>query len=251
MSNANLIASDFVLTTIRSGELDDTGIKITATLTAGQYKEVDKFLQVAGAVWNRKAKRHLFKDIDAQQKLLSLLDTGTILNEQKAFQAYYTPPVLAEELVEHAGISGSDLCLEPSAGSGNIAEAMQARTTEKVMCVELNPKSATILRSKGFDVREADFLNIGLEPKFDRIVMNPPFTNDQDIKHVLKAYDLLVAGGVLVAVLGGGALQGTSKWRKIFADYVKNYGELIRTCEAAEFENNGSGARTIIVRLCR
>ena len=31
--------------------------------------------------------------------------------------------------------------------------------------------------------------------------MNPPFTHHQDIDHVRHAYDLLDAGGVLVAIM--------------------------------------------------
>jgi len=46
-----------------------------------------------------------------------------------------------------------------------------------------------ILEVKGFNVVGNDFLEH--KKSYDRIVMNPPFENFQDIDHVRHAYDLL------------------------------------------------------------
>jgi 16S rRNA G1207 methylase RsmC len=39
-------------------------------------------------------------------------------------------------------------------------------------------------------VSQDDFLNFK-EMKFDKFIMNPPFSKSQDVKHILKAYELL------------------------------------------------------------
>ena len=51
------------------------------------------------------------------------------------------------------------------------------------------------------DTRQADFLECnGDLGTFDRIVMNPPFTNGDDIKHIMHALKMLKPGGRLVAI---------------------------------------------------
>lgn len=60
------------------------------------------------------------------------------------------------------------------------------------------------------DVRRADFLE--LEPEdlgaaFDVVLMNPPFANAADVKHIQHARRFLAPGGRLVAVCAGGSRQ--------------------------------------------
>jgi 16S rRNA G1207 methylase RsmC len=43
--------------------------------------------------------------------------------------------------------------------------------------------------------------------RFDRVVMNPPFANGQDIEHILHARSLLLPRGRLVALCAGGPRQ--------------------------------------------
>jgi 16S rRNA G1207 methylase RsmC len=42
---------------------------------------------------------------------------------------------------------------------------------------------------------------------YDRILMNPPFANGADIKHILHAIELLKPGGRLVAICADGPRQ--------------------------------------------
>ncbi|WP_139353394.1 class I SAM-dependent methyltransferase, partial [Escherichia coli] len=47
---------------------------------------------------------------------------------------------------------------------------------------------------------------------YSRIIMNPPFSHGQDIRHILRAFSLLRPGGVLVAV----CLIGPRQQEKLF-----------------------------------
>src|SRR5262249_50300561 len=101
--------------------------------------------------------------------------------------------------------------LEPSAGTGALLDALRRRPLGLIgglSVVEINPLLAEALQAKGYTVRCADFLacrdNLG---QFDRILMNPPFTHGEDIKHIEHARTLLAPGGRLVALCAAGPRQ--------------------------------------------
>ncbi|GAH14985.1 unnamed protein product, partial [marine sediment metagenome] len=113
--------------------------------------------------------------------------TGEVIDKKKEFQFFETPQDVVDQLIELAEVRIGHRCLEPSAGRGNIAKALRSIVGDgMVMCVELSPENAAELTSKGFIVYTGDFLEYNLKDKYDRIVMNPPFTRQQDIKHVQK-----------------------------------------------------------------
>jgi SAM-dependent methyltransferase len=92
--------------------------------------------------------------------------------------------------------------LEPSAGLGDIAEAIT--TTCKgvqVDAIEISPTLCEILRIKQIPVINDDFMLWSLDNKYDCIVMNPPYENRQAIKHSTKAYQHLKPGGGLVCLM--------------------------------------------------
>lgn len=112
-----------------------------------------------------------------------------------------TPRPLAARMVELAGVRRGTFMVEPSAGSGWIAEAARDAGCDDLLCIEINHTLVELLKAKGFTVEQADFLEHPIEPKADSICMNPPFENGQDMAHVRHAYDQLRVGGVLVAIL--------------------------------------------------
>jgi hypothetical protein len=127
-----------------------------------------------------------------------------------------TPSFFAEFMVGEAKIKSHHTILEPSAGVGHIADAIQAThpTNELDIC-EFSPMLANILQMKGYDVTERDFYN--LSKPYDRIIMNPPFEQHQDIDHVRRAYDLLNPNGRLVAIVSAGSIDhnGMSRRKKV------------------------------------
>jgi SAM-dependent methyltransferase len=114
---------------------------------------------------------------------------------------FATLPELAEDLVTFACIEDHHTVLEPSAGSGSIADVIRQRHPRAELSIcEINPRLADILRKKRYRLRSSNFYD--LTEKFDRIVMNPPFENLQDVEHVTVCYErLLKPGGRLVAVM--------------------------------------------------
>ena len=126
-------------------------------------------------------------------------------------QLFPTPPELAARMVELAEIEQGQAILEPSAGTGAIIDALPEGL--EVVCVEVNNALCRRLNTmpKVSRVFEADFLSHGPDPrnrlKFDRVVMNPPFENGSDIKHIKHAMGMLKPGGRLVAICANGPRQ--------------------------------------------
>lgn len=122
-----------------------------------------------------------------------------------------TPPAVADQLIDLARIESGMVVLEPSAGSGALAaRVLHHHPDARVVCVEASPDLANYLTAQGFDLVGLDFLDDdflhaeGVPDAFERIVMNPPFEQGQDITHVRRAASLLTPNGRLAAVMSPG-----------------------------------------------
>lgn len=117
-----------------------------------------------------------------------------------------TPIDLIERLIELAEIEEGEHILEPSAGKGDILDAIKVNfeDTVHVEAAEINYKLRELLSLKGYELVATNFLEYNPEKKYDKIIMNPPFENGQDIEHVEHALELLKPNGRLVAIMGEG-----------------------------------------------
>ncbi|WP_254303028.1 PLxRFG domain-containing protein [Comamonas thiooxydans] len=59
---------------------------------------------------------------------------------------------------------------------------------------------------------------------YDRIIMNPPFSDGRDIQHVQHAYTLLRPGGRIVAIMGEGAFFQSNKRAEGFREWLDERG---------------------------
>jgi len=135
--------------------------------------------------------------------------TTFIENDFRGVPGFFpTPKELAEKMVSVASIYGGMKILEPSAGSGRIANAIKSHTIDSdLLCIELNYDLVKHLQKTGFNCRQFDFLDFTADDKFDRIIMNPPFENGSDIKHIKHAINFLKPEGKLVAICANGPRQ--------------------------------------------
>jgi len=256
MAGCTLKASEEVLNLLNTAAvIGDDGVTLGKALSRTEYVAVNKFLETAGAKWNKKAKRHLFAAPDARKKLLALLETGEIRDDKRHFQAFYTPSDVARQLVEIADIQQDMLCLEPSVGHGAIYEAIREAepNIRGVVAIDANPDVVPVLKSKGLGAMTADFLDCDPEDfaRFDRVVMNPPFTGDQDIKHVRHAYRFLREGGKLVAIMSPGFTFGESHIRREFREFVEEHGRVVEELPEGSFKESGTNVRAVVVELVK
>lgn len=236
-----------VLDVLGNAATSGNGLVLKGELDRTMYVKVDKVLTLAGGKWNRKAKAHLFES-DASDIIDSLILTGEITDKKKEFDQFFSPKPVVARALELAEIENGMLAMEPSAGHGAIAIPM-TEITPRVDCVELEPINADILRRHGLNVVQADFMELPPEVMYDRIVMNPPFSKQQDIKHVLHAYKFLKPGGVLVSVMSAGVEFRTNRLTTEFRDLVKSTGGVIERLPEGSFLESGTGIHTAIAVL--
>ena len=128
--------------------------------------------------------------------------------------------------------------LEPSAGTGNLLRAMPYGPSR--VAIEIDHDNAEKLAGLAV-VHEMDFLQSnGVLGQFDRIVMNPPFKNGVDIKHINHAETYLKPGGKLVALCANGPRQ-----RAEFKDRADHWEEL----PAKSFKAEGTNVNVALMVL--
>lgn len=142
-----------------------------------------------------------------QQKLSQSYTVQTVHADT---QLFVTPDDVCQKMVALAGIRAGDRVLEPSAGTGAILRAIQAGAPGvNCDCVELNAGLAAQLQANFPDVTVicGDFLSCEPGGRYQRIIMNPPFRQGTDLKHISRALSLLAPGGRLVALCTAGPRQ--------------------------------------------
>jgi 16S rRNA G966 N2-methylase RsmD len=166
------------------------------------YTDVNALLTNLGGKWNKKLKAHVF-DGDVKEKLKEVFDTGVSRDKKKDLQAFYTPKELAEYIANIAGVNGESV-LEPSAGAGALALACREAGAKTVRCIEIDEKAGAQLKEFAFDTTVGDFLEIAVDKQYSRVVMNPPFSRNTYIAHIVHAVDWVKEGGRLVSIIPGG-----------------------------------------------
>jgi hypothetical protein len=118
--------------------------------------------------------------------------------------------------------------LESSAGRGDLLEPFNSyghnHSKNYTDCIEIDLDNQAVLRSKGYNVIDADFLQFNGAAMYSHVLMNPPFSNGVD--HVIKGFDLLI-NGELVAIVNAETVKNphTSK-RKLLVQWIEMYGSV-------------------------
>lgn len=228
-----------VIDVLASAEVEGNKLRLTAQLDRALYQKVAKVLLSIGGKWNSKEKAHIFKE-DVETMISNMLLTGEYTDAKQEFQFFPTPDALAKEIVERAGIDEGDVCLEPSAGHGNIAKYMPGCDV-----IELNPDNRKYLTENGFNLVHDDFMTFEPQKDYDVIVMNPPFCKQQDIKHVTKA--IQIAKKCVVAIMSASPMWRTDKASEAFRYLVESYGGTLEELPEGAFKESGTNVKTCLV----
>jgi len=88
---------------------------------------------------------------------------------------------------------------------------------------------------------------------YDRIIMNPPFSDGRDIQHVQHAYNLLRPGGRIVAIMGESAFFQSNKRAEGFREWLESVGGTTEKLPDGSFMdpslpvNTGVAARMVVI----
>ncbi|WP_432053674.1 hypothetical protein [Streptomyces sp. bgisy022] len=215
------------------------------------YQRVNEVLEAVGGRWTTGAQAHVFP-VDAADALAPVLATGTVVTlREKRQQAQYfpTPAAIVQRVIDLAAIEPGLEVLEPSAGSGAIAAAAAERGAV-LDCIEQDPGYAAVLADAGCvrTLTVADFLTVPAEPRYDRVVMNPPFTRGTDMQHVEHALRFLKPDGLLVSVMSWTvAVHGRKT--AAFRALVEARGGTVEAVAEGAFRESGTDVPTVIVTI--
>ena len=157
-----------------------------------------------------------------------------------------TPKDVAKTMVQLANLTNGDKVLEPSAGSGNIADVIREFGIEPDV-IEWNRTLTELLKLKGYHVIGDDFLEYINTNSYDKIIMNPPFEKLQDIDHVKHAYNCLKESGRLVSIMGESPFFRTDKKAVEFRRWLYNVGGDIIDLPSGAFKESLTGVKARIV----
>lgn len=213
------------------------------------YERTNKVLEAAGGKWSRKAKAHLFDD-EAATRVDQIILSGEVEVPKDEFNFFPSPPAVVARLMELADVQSGMRVLEPSAGKGAIAYAC-AGAGATVDCYELMEANFAALAGDARlgSVRNIDFLSQAPEASYDRVVMNPPFAKQADIKHVLHALRFLKPGGLLVSVMTASVAFRDNNLTQDFRDLIRERGGDIEALPEGSFKESGTMVRTLIVTI--
>lgn len=137
--------------------------------------------------------------------------------------------------------------LEPSGGTGRLLLAVKKiQPAAELVAVEIKANLADVIRTAyRVPTHCKDFLQCGGElGTFDAIVMNPPFANADDVKHITHALKFLKTGGRLVAICANGPRQSAA-----LKPIVEEHGGEWEELPAGTFAESGTGVNTVLLSL--
>lgn len=253
-----------VLQALSSAVVTDYQVQLVGQLDRKLYLKVNDALTALGGKWNRRAKAHLF-DEDPEARIDEAILSGSVDRGQD-FGCFFTPPELAARVVEEAQLFSRATVLEPSAGDGALVKAMfYERQDLFIHCLELLPRNVEKLKKleealcRKFNtsisitrIDEVDFLRHPKEAcAFDRVVMNPPFSRQQDILHVVGAYSFLKPEGRLVSIMAAGVLFRQDKLATSFRKFIEDHDGTIEKLPSGSFKASGTNVETVLVTIPR
>lgn len=230
-------------------DFDSNHATIVVPLSRPDYMALNKVLEGCGGKWDKKVKAHVFPE-DAAEILDAAMLTGEWTDKKRNFDQFDSPPDVVDMVIARAKIGAGMLVLEPQAGLGFLATEAAQRGAF-VETHEIDPMRVEVLKQNPAVqlVREGDFLLEQPRRIYDRVIMNPPFSKQQDIDHVLHALKFVAPGGILVSVMSAGVLFRTNIKTRKFRDQIIELGGVFENIPEGAFKSSGTMVRSVIVKV--
>ena len=217
------------------------------------YAEAKKWIEEAGGSWQGgKVQGFIFPF--NPERVFSILNEGKRCNLAQEYQFFETPDEVADWLVMLAGgIHEHDKVLEPSAGRGALVKAIHRSCPDAVVdCYEMMPENKELLsRLWGINIIGDDFTKSTIGKKYTKIIANPPFSGNQDIRHVRMMYDMLEQGGTLASITSAHWEFAEEKTCRDFRQWLEDVGGAKYEIESGAFKESGTGVRTLAIVIKR
>lgn len=212
------------------------------------YNEAKKWIEEAGGTWQG-GKIQGFTFPFNPERVFSILNQGKRCNLQQEYQFFETPSDVADWLVMLAGgIQKDDTVLEPSAGRGALIKAVHRACPDvQVECYELMPENRDFLQTLENVILLGEDFTKDCVGTYSKIVANPPFCNNQDIKHVRLMYEHLKEGGTLAAITSPHWKMASEKKCADFRQWLEEVHAEVFEISSGEFKESGTSISTMAV----
>ena len=223
-------------------------------LSDEEYDRIKPIVEEMGGHWREKLKGFVIPSDKSHREVY------TQRNED--IQFFPTPNTLAKRMVELSGIqnwSSSDYprVLEPSAGTGNLLDALPKCVNPSMYIVEPDAENAETLIRKGYwMVNKLTFEEFSkrckkLRKTMDFVIMNPPFSKSRDVIHTMMAYEFLKEGGTLVAIVSENAMYYENEHSESFRKWLKDVDAYIEEIPYGSFRESGTTVDTVIIKVTK
>lgn len=229
------------LTNIAKMTINGNRLELPQNGKFDNYIQIKSILETAGGKYSKNG----FTFTKDAQKVYDRLIGGEKVNDKKKFQFFATGDKLAKQAIAAANLFMDDYVLEPSAGQAGIAKHIPAFV--KLDVVEFMEENREFLKKEGYNVIGDDFLKLEGEGVYDKIIANPPFSNNQDIKHLKHMFKLLKSGGRVVCIMSRSWQTGNTKMQKEFRTWLKELKAQITDIPEGEFKESGTNVATCLV----
>lgn len=238
---------------LRHCRLEDNILKLPdVQFNKKSYADAKQWILEAGGQWQGGKVQGFTFPFNAE-RVFSILHSGQRCNLQQEFQYFATPAALADRLVEKCPELADDFAvLEPSAGTGAIIDAVhRVCSTIIVDYYELMPENRELLEKKGgIRYMGEDFLKSD-DKKYDAIFANPPFSNNQDVHHVMAMYDRLKPGGLLATITSCHWEFAEEQTCKDFRRWLDDVGAEVEDIPEGMFKASGTTIKTKMITVRR
>ena len=198
--------------------------------------------------WRQPPDRSRTSDDESRRAYAAELEAGRFKDpaHQRIAGFFPTPYPEVAEAVERLDVEPGMTVFEPSAGTGSMADMLPEGV--EIVTAEVSPTLREVLKDKGYDPH-SDYREVG--DQFDRVIMNPPFEQAQDIDHVMDVFeDNLKPGGRLVAIVSSGALANSRNKNANFRAFVDEYRtEQDRAIDPKAWKKSGTQVGTVMLTL--
>ena len=242
---------------LRHCTLEDNVLKLPdVPFSKKSYLEAKKWIEEAGGSWTGGSVQGFTFPFDAS-RVFGILHDGRRCNLKQEFQYFATPDAVADRLVSFfSSIVPGMSILEPSAGTGALVNAVLRVCPEAVVdCLELMPENRELLmavpgvRLVGEDFTDEQFIRQHTNGYYDRIIANPPFTGNLDVKHTLLMFSLLSPEGEMAVITSRHWQIGQEKVCCDFRQWLEDVGAVVTPVATGEFAASGTSIETMMIYI--
>ena len=165
-------------------------------------------------------------------------------------QFYPTPSHIIHKMLSKISKDASNF-LDPSAGSGKIAEAIleedRYRRSRRVDCIESDHELISMLIGKGLTVVGNDWLTYSGVCFYSAIVMNPPFADGA--RHLLRAWDFMYDGEIVCLLNEETIDNPCTRERLRLAGIIAKHGNIERLGQCFRSSDRHTDVSVVLVYL--